>query len=789
MRLYPANCAERLGFEDIKNLLLNHCLSSMGKALVQKMQIMTKADQITKFLSQTNEFKAIIDQGEPLQVNNFYDIKVFADKLRIEGSYLLEEEWHELAISLQTVFSVIAFFQERLGVYPNLEALFENLEMDKRILLMIDKVFDQKGKMKSNASPELGQINSQIVKGEQEVRAKMESLYKLATSKGWTSDGSLTVRDGRICIPVLAEHKRKIKGFIHDESASGQTVFLEPDEVFNLNNKLRDLNFERRREVIRILKDLSDQIRPYQPLINAYHGFLTKLDFVRAKALLAIELKASLPKVSQEPKIKLFQARHPLLSLSFALEQKTVVPLNVKLDENLRVLVVSGPNAGGKSVCMKTVGLLQMMFQSGLLVPVDPASEMGVFHQIFADIGDDQSIESDLSTYSAHLTKMKYFVEHANPNTLILIDEFGTGTDPQFGGPIAEAVLEVLNQKEIKGVITTHYSNLKHFAGQTEGLENASMLFDNQRMKPLYVLDVGKPGSSYAFEIAQNIGLQKDIIQLAKTKSGEQQNQVDALLVKLEKDKRDIHLAKVEVANQQNKVKQLLEENQKLKAHLEENRKLLIKEAKQEAQQIIKKANKLVENTIAEIKQKQADKQITKVLRQSLKKELDANEVIEEPKTYQVEHSEIEKGNYVQLKDTNSVGEVISISKGNLVVAFGDLRSVVKKNRVQKVSHKQMKKIAQASSSNFKMTDQASQFNPSLDLRGMRSETAIQTVETYLDRALMLGFPSLKIIHGKGDGILRKMIRDYLKKYKEISHLEDEHADRGGDGITYVYFK
>ncbi|RZK48869.1 MAG: endonuclease MutS2 [Pedobacter sp.] len=789
MRLYPVNCAERLGFEDVKELLLKHCLSTMGKSLVQKMQIMTNTDQIAKFLHQTEEFKNIILQAEPLNVNGFYDIKRFADKLRIEGSYLLEDEWHELNISLQTVFSVIKFFQEREGVFPNLEALFENLAIEKPIATLIDRVIDPKGKMKTNASSELLNLNQQIQKGEQEVRSKMDSLYKLASSKGWTADGSLTVRDGRICIPIVAEHKRKIKGFIHDESASGQTVYLEPEEVFNLNNKLRDLAFDRRREVIKILKDLSDQIRPYNSSILAYHGFLTKLDFVRAKALFAIQLSANLPKILKEPKTKLRQARHPLLSLSFAQENKSVVPLNAHLDENLRILVVSGPNAGGKSVCMKTIGLLQMMFQSGLLVPVDAESEMGIFQQIFADIGDDQSIESDLSTYSAHLTKMKYFVENAGEKSLILIDEFGTGTDPQFGGPMAEAVLEVLNKKMVKGVITTHYSNLKHFAGNTEGLENASMLFDHKRMKPLYVLDIGKPGSSYAFEIAQNIGLQKDVIQLAKEKTGVQQNQVDSLLVKLEKDKRDIHLAKVEVSNQQNKVKQLLQENEKLKAHLEENKRVLLKEAKLEAQQIIKKANKLVENTIAEIKETKADKTVTKQLRLHLKQELDTYTLPQEAPVYKVEDSEIEVGNLVKLIDGDSVGEVISINKNNLVVAFGDLRSVVKRSRIQKVSHKQMKKMAQATSSNFKMTDQASQFNPSVDLRGMRTENAIQLVETYMDRAIMLGFPSLKVLHGKGDGILRKMVRDYLKKYKEVSHFEDEHADRGGDGITYVYFK
>jgi DNA mismatch repair protein MutS2 len=616
----------------------------------------------------------------------------------------------------------------------------------------------------------------------------MDSIYKMALGKSWVADGSLTIRDGRMCIPILAENKRKIKGFIHDESASGQTVYLEPEEVFTLNNKLRDLEFDRRREVIKILITLTNQLRPYVPLLLSYHGFLTKLDFVRAKALFAIDIEANMPKLIKEPKTKLINAKHPLLLLSFADEKKTVVPLNIHLNDHLRVVLVSGPNAGGKSVCMKTVGLLQMMLQSGLLVPVDENSEMGIFDQIFADIGDDQSIESDLSTYSAHLTKMRYFVAYASPKTMVLIDEFGTGTDPQFGGPMAEAVLEVLNQKKVRGVITTHYSNLKLFAGHTEGLENASMLFDNSKMKPLYVLDMGKPGSSYAFEIAQNIGLQKEVLELAKQKIGTNQNSIDSLLVDLEKEKRQIYETKLTLANQQNKVKNLVAENEKLKLFLEENKKVLIKEAKLEAQNIIKEANKLVENTIAQIKEKQADKVVTKQLRQNLQQNLIKNTVKEEPKpVLQFDDSPIEVGDWVQLLNTETNGQVVEINRDNLVLALGDLRSMVKRNRVKKISNKQAKKVVQSNAFSGRISEAITNFKPELDLRGMRGENALQEVENYLDKAIMLGFPSIKLIHGKGDGILRKLIRDYLKKYIEVKKIEDEHADRGGDGITYVY--
>ena len=791
--LYPENCEERLGFNEVRQLVRQHCLSTMGQNLVDKMQVMSKYDQIDKFLRQTKEFKSILENQEPLQISTFFDIKVLADKIRVEGSYLVEEELFKIYTSLQTVFSVIRFFDERKELYPSLEALFEHLPIERDILKKIERVLDAKGKIKPNASNELLDITTAIAKGEQEVRRKMDAIYKNAVASNWVADGSLTVRDGRICIPILAENKRKIKGFIHDESASGQTVYLEPEEVFTLNNKLRDLEFDRRREIIRILIETTNELRPYTPILLSYHGFLTKLDFVRAKALFAIQVGAEMPVLRKEPQTKLINARHPLLLLSFASEQngKSVVPLNIHINDGMRIVLVSGPNAGGKSVCMKTVGLLQMMLQTGLLVPVDEHSEMGIFSQIFADIGDDQSIESDLSTYSAHLNKMRYFVAHANPKTLVLIDEFGTGTDPQFGGPMAEAVLEVLNNKKVRGVITTHYSNLKLFAGDTEGLENASMLFDNSKMKPLYILDIGKPGSSYAFEIAQNIGLQKEVLALAKQKIGTNQNSIDSLLVNLEKEKRQVHETKVKLSNQQNRLNQLLAENEKQKSFLEENKRTLIKDAKVQAQNIIKDANKLVENTIAQIKKKQADKEATREIRQNLQKGLAKNEVkAEEPKpVVEFDNTEIEVGDWIQLIGTESTGQVMEINKNNLVVAFGDLRSVVKKNRVQKISNRQVKKLVQRSSYTSSLSDAVSSFRAELDLRGMRGEVALQELENYMDKAIMLGFPSIKIIHGKGDGILRKLIRTHLKSYKQVDRMEDEHLDRGGDGITYVYMK
>lgn len=759
----------------------------MGQGMVDKIQVMHNFELIRKFLYQTFEFKNILENDAPLPIHHFFDLKILANKIRVEGAFLLEEEFFQIQASLSTVFAVISYFNEREAQYPNLEALFEHLPIEKSILKTIDLVIDQKGKIKVNASRELQEITSGIAKAEQEARKKIDHIFKSAGSSGWTADGALTIRDGRLCIPLLAENKRKLKGFIHDESASGQTVYMEPEEVFSLNNRIRDLEFERRREIVKILTQLTDELRPYTPLFLAYHGLLTKLDFVRAKALFALQTEAEMPVLVSESRVKLVNARHPLLQLSFKKEQRTVVPLNIQIDQSGRVIVVSGPNAGGKSVCMKTVGLLQMMVQAGLLIPAAEESEIGIFRNIFVDIGDDQSIESDLSTYSAHLSKMKYFVEHADSKTLVLIDEFGTGTDPQFGGPMAEAVLESMNAKKIRGVITTHYSNLKAFASHAPGLENASMLFDNLEMKPMYMLEVGKPGSSYAFEIAQKIGLPPAVLNLAKSKIGMSQKKVDTLLIDLERDKKELLDAKIKVGKQEHKVDMLLAENEKLKSYLEENRKVLITEAKQEAQQIILNANKLVENTIAEIKKNQADKEITRALREKLQVGLAQNTIKPETKK-PAPAIDIMVGDWVKLANSETIGQVMEIAKDNLIIALGDLRTVAKKKAVQKITDRQVKQEVRRSYSS-QLTASMAQFNPEIDVRGFRGEEALYEIEKYLDKALMMGFSNLKIIHGKGDGILRKLIRQYLQKYDQVSHVEDEHADRGGDGITYVYLK
>lgn len=792
--IYPDNAVDKLGFTDIKELIKSKCLSEAGRELVDKIQPQTRFDQIDRFLRQAYEFRELLVNDAPLPVDHLYPIRPLAEKARVEGAFLSEEEFFTILLSLRTVFAIIRYFNERAGQYPNLEALFEHLPIEKQIVKAIEQVIDDKGKVKPNASSLLAEIISGIAKAEQEARKRIDQVFKMAQQNGWTADGNLTVRDGRLCIPILAENKRKVKGWVHDESATGQTAYIEPEEVFHLNNKVRDLEFDMRREIVRILTALTDGLRPHIPLLFDYHRLMSKVDFVRAKALFALDIDGAMPELTKEAAMSLVNARHPLLLLNFRGSGQTVVPLNVTIDQHQRIIVVSGPNAGGKSVCMKTIGLLQLMVQAGLLIPADTTSKVGIFRQVFADIGDDQSIESDLSTYSAHLAKMRYFSEHADARTLVLIDEFGTGTDPLFGGPIAEAVLEALNRRQVRGVVTTHYSNLKVFASNTEGLENASMLFDNMAMRPLYILQTGKPGSSYAFEIAQKIGLGKDILQAAKQKVGVQQKRVDTLLVDLEREKKEIHEAQAAIAQQEKQLAKLREENQQLQTYLEENKRNILNKAKEEASEILRNANRLVENTIAGIKQNQAEKEKTRALRKQLDAEL-SRHTTEPPKAQrtvkqnQAEAVDIQVGDWVKILGTGNEAQVLSVAKNNVVLAMGELRTVQKRTNVVRIDKKKQQASSRPASHHTRITDDVASFRPEIDVRGMRTESALYEIEKHLDRAVMMGFPSLKIIHGKGDGILRRFIRDYLKKYSEVTRLEDEHPDRGGEGITYAYFE
>lgn len=784
--LYPENCIDKLGFTDIKSYVKNECLSDYGKEFVDRIQFLSNPVLLERFLRQTAEFKTLLEHDAPFPAQNFFDLRTELKKISIEGAWLIEEEFFRLHGMLTSIFQCIHYFEERKGQYLHLEALYGGLERDKSILKLIEKVIDSKGKMRSNASAALQQIIDEIAYSEREAHKRLHAIFNQAGKEGWTGDGNLTIREGRLSIPILAEYKRKIKGYILDESATGQTVYLEPAEVFELNNRIRDLEFEKRREMIRILTQLTTEVRPYKDLIFACQGLVAKFDFIRAKALFAIRIHASMPVLLKEPVIKLYNAYHPLLFINHQAQGQQVIPLSIQIDKEQRIVMVSGPNAGGKSVCLKTVGLLQIMLQSGLLIPAADFSEVGIFKGIFADIGDDQSIESDLSTYSAHLSKMKYFLENAREQSLILIDEFGTGTDPQFGGPIAEAVLQLLNQKKVRGVITTHYSNLKLFANHEEGITNASMLFDNKELRPLYQLEIGKPGSSYAFEIAQKIGLPEHVLNLARKKTGENQKRVDTLLVDLEKDKTAVYAQQQQQEKLQRKLEALIAENEQQKAFYTEHKKNLLREAKQEAKQVISNTNKLIENTIREIKESNADKEKTKQLREQLTTELNQLADIK-PAEKQVYESKIVMNDWVKLIDSDAIGQVVQLSKKTATIAVGDMLSVIPLAKLVLADRKAVKQQLRSFSGYGQQ--QPLDFNPYLDVRGKRTDEALFELEKALDRALMLGINSLQVLHGKGDGILRKMIRAYLSKFDAVAHFEDDHPDRGGAAITQITLK
>jgi len=794
--LYPDNIDTKTGFGEVKAAITACCLSAMGRAHCENMQFRTDFKELTVLLGQAGEFKSILESDSPFPADDYFEIQSHAAQIRIEGRFLAEEDLFELLLGIRTVFRIISYFRERVDTLPLLNLLLSDARQEPALVRIIAAVIDDAGKLRSDASPLYAELSRKINSLERDARRKVEQEFRDAQRAGYSGDGSLTVRDGRLCIPILAEHKRRVRGFIHDESSSGQTVYVEPEEVFAINNLIRDLEFDKRREKMRILRQTADDLRVYYPLLLEYDRCLGFTDFIRAKALYAIAVEASLPKLHPGPGCRLVDARHPVLDLNLRRAGGRIVPLDFTLDATNRIILVSGPNAGGKSVCLKTLAILQLMIQHGILVSAHPDSSFGLYEDIFVDIGDDQSMESDLSTYSAHLTNMKLFVEKGHTGSLILIDEFGTGTDPVFGGPIAEAVLQVLNEHHVSGLITTHYSNLKIFASHEAGLINASMLFDNATMTPLYKLEIGKPGSSYAFEIAQKIGLPARIIELSKARIGDEQKRIDNLLVTLEREKTALIKEKAEAAKASRRLEFLTEENTKLKEFLDANRNRLIAEAKKEAQAILKNANRLVESTIHEIKLTNADKESTRELRRKLNDESGRLNISAQTDSPRVKDPDLQifagpgafhPGDWVKLDDHDSPGQILSISKDNAVLALGDIRSVVKLSRLTKLDKKQEIKIARSGYLN-KLTSDTLDFTPELDLRGFRGEEAIAELERFLDRALMLNVSSLKIIHGKGDGILRKMVREYLKKYGSSNRIEDEHPDRGGDAITYVYF-
>ncbi len=794
--VYPSNLEQKINFIKVKDLLKGECTSTLGQEFVNKISFSSDFNLVQRLLDQTEEFRQILISGEVFPTSNFTNLVPFLEKAKLEGAFLDQDEFYELKLAIQTLRGCITFFQKWGESYPTLSALLGLLiDLDLNLLKSIDLIIDEKGKIRNNASKELQLIRSQLVYEEGRLRKVMERILKDARAKGLTpDDATMTIRGGRMVIPVAAENKRKLRGFIHDESATGQTVFMEPEEALDINNEIRDLEYMEKREIVRILTKLTDQLRPSIPALRKATNFLGLMDFIRAKAKFAQKTNSHRPELVKERVIAWTQARHPILEMALKSQGKSIVPLTVKLGGHERLLVISGPNAGGKSVTLKTVALLQYMLQCGLLIPVHPDSKSSLFDHFFIDIGDEQNLENDLSTYSSHLMSMKHFTQFANKKTIVFIDEFGTGTEPQFGGAIAESILLALNKLGTFGVITTHYGNLKQVANKNQGLVNGAMRYDVEKLEPIYQLEIGKPGSSFALEIASKIGLSKDILNYAKEHIGEERVRYDRLLTQLENEKNQYALLLGEVKEKDKLLQTRLKEYNQLKETLELTKKRYIQEAKLEAKALLEKTNKKIETAIREIKEGKAEKEVTKQVRKELevfKEEIKPEKLQSKDPEIQVVGGTIEVGDWVRLKENGAIAEVISVKNKDVEISIGDLKSTIKLSRLEKISKTELKKEMKAVErrGNYNTNEKMMDFSSNLDLRGKRGEEVLPLIQTFIDEGYMLGIKNLRIVHGKGDGILREITRNLLRAMPPIAKMEDEHADRGGAGVTLVTLK
>jgi len=831
--IYPENFETKIRFDKVRELIKKQCLSSLGRDLVDAIQFSSSFNMVKRLVNETSEFKTICLDEDNFPLGYFIDVRQSLEKIRIDGTYLELEELYNLKRSLESISAILRFFQgKEEKEYPYLKKLTGNVKMYPFIFDRINSIITKNGRIKDNASPALQQIRSSLIQKQSTISKRMQGLLRNAQKEGWVDqDVALSIRDGRAVIPISSAHKRKIKGIVHDESATGKTSYIEPSEIVETNNEIRELEYAERREIINILREFTAQLRPYiDDLFRAFE-FLAKMDFIHAKAMFAIRVNAVLPKMVKTPTALWENAIHPLLYLTLQNESRNVVPLSIEINDEQRMVLISGPNAGGKSVCLQSLGLMQYMFQCGLLVSMSEESNVGVFDNIFMDMGDEQSMENDLSTYSSHLMNMKHFLRYANTNTMILIDEFGTGTEPALGGAIAESILDKLNRKKVRGVITTHYSGLKHFASEADGIENGAMLYDSHQMQPLFQLQVGKPGSSFAFEIARKIGLPEDILKDATEKIGEDHINFDKHLRDIVRDKRYWEKKRDNIRKSDKRLNTLVDQYDKELKDASKLRKEIIEKAKEEAAQLLNSANKSIEKTIREIKESKAEKEQTRKIRkefEQLKVELTEGELKEEerinrkiqklkdrekgakrkpratdesaskesPKQtakakLQFNPDVIEKGDFVKLDNQSSVGEVIEINKKTAVVAFGSILTSVKANRLTKVSRSQVKKDEKnynrtSSLIQEKISKRKLNFKADLDVRGMRGEEAVQVVIDHVDEIIMLDVGEFRILHGTGGGILRQMIREYLQTVDLVQHFRDEKIQMGGAGITVV---
>lgn len=785
--VYPLEFEQKIGFDQIRKRLQNYCLSPLGLKRVDAISFQSDFESIRRLLKQNAEFKQILLQAEEFPGTNYFDPEESFLVASREESFLEEEAFHQLILSQQTIASCKKFIIARKEVYPELFQLTTVVDIPALLMKAIESKFDDQGKIKDNATVELARLRKRLREEQGRVRRLVEQSFMRAAEQGWVPDGSgATIRDGRLVIPIQAEHKRKLSGIIVDESATGQTVYMEPADVMEANNEIRDLLHAERREMVRILKELTHLIRENLNHLRPAYEFLGWIDFSRARARFSLDLEAELPELTQQPCLDWIQARHPLLFLSFK-GKRELVPLTINLSTNQPFLLISGPNAGGKSVCLKTVGLIQYMVQCGLLVPLQDRSQVGIFEHIFLDIGDQQSIENDLSTYSSHLKNMAHFVRQANDKSLILLDELGTGTDPNFGGGIAEAILEELLEKGTWGVATTHYYNLKLFASNHARIRNGSMQFDTRKLNPLFRLEIGKPGSSFALEIARKTGLNESTIRKAENIIGQELTGLETLIKKVADEKLSLELRMKDVEIKERKLKELLARYDSLTADLNDRKKEIIEKAKNEASNLLKQTNKEIEKTIRHIRENKAEKKETRKVRDGLKDLVEKINPIAKP--VKIELKKIEVGDSVRLRGQEVSGRVISIKENTALVQFGNLYSQIKIDQLVRSDIISPQEGHAPKVRSMNLLGKQTNFVNTLDIRGKRVEEVGVLLEQFLDDAILLGHGEVKVLHGKGEGVLRKVVRDQLKNNKSVASFADEQVDRGGAGITVVILK
>ena len=785
--IYPEDFEQKLGFDQIRQKLKSYSLSDAGAAWVDRMRFSTDAEFIKTLLHQNLEFRQILEKGEEFPSRYFFDATDWLHRISLEGNYLEAAEFLSLGYSLETILSCKNFLVKSKEVYPQLFRLTEQISITNELSKHIFSLIDDKAAVKDSASSDLGKIRKKLRDEQVRVRKLTDQLFRAAVESKYVPEGALpTIREGRLVIPIQAEHKRKVKGFILDESATGQTVFIEPAEMLEANNEIRDLEHAEKREVIRILKELTDWTRRQLPALKLAFQFLAQIDFIRAKAKFSIEISADLPIIEKKQELTWYNAKHPLLYLSLK-GKREIVPLSIELNPVDRMLLVSGPNAGGKSVCLKTVGLIQYMAQCGLLIPVSDRSRVGIFQDIFLDIGDQQSIENDLSTYSSHLKNMNVFLQSASDRSLVLMDELGSGTDPNFGGAIAQSILESLVKKRVWGVATTHYYNLKLFAGQHQGIRNAAMRFDDKNLVPLFILDIGKPGSSFALEIARKTGLPQSTLAEAEKLVGKDLAGFETLVRSLEKERQELSEKVKRMERQENELKQSLTKYQTLSTDLEVRKKEIINKAKDEASELLKQTNREIEKTIRHIRESKAEKKETRKMRDGLQSL--SNRVIKAPEKKKITEP-IKEGDRVRITGQEGSGIVISINGKTAAVQFGELKTLVTVSKLEKTEGGLPKEtVAKFRSSGINVFEKQASFNSTLDLRGKRVEEVGTLLDQFIDTAILLSQGEVKVLHGKGEGVLRKVVREQLRKYKQVASVADEHVERGGDGITVVVLK